>query len=82
MSYQKCCVPSCNGTEKLHRFPPVKNRNRQLQWLSAVGNPDLMHCLPEKLNSYRVCHRHFEAKFIVGKKISTSGIPTLFLPGK
>lgn len=82
MDYLACCVPGCKAKVNLHRFPLPKDRERQRQWVIASGNKNLLHVAPEKLNAYRICGQHFEAKYIIGKRVTASAVPTLKLPGK
>lgn len=82
MSYKKCAVPDCESKQQLHRFPSANMRERQLQWLAALGNKDLLLCDPDKLTNHYICRKHFEKKFWLRTKLSATAVPTIHMPGK
>ncbi|CAH2093899.1 unnamed protein product [Euphydryas editha] len=85
-SERGCCVPRCSKTRKdktvLHSFPnPDKDMDRYIAWTRAVGldtslDPHYVY------QNRRVCHAHFELKFLTWtRRLSHGAIPTLLLPG-
>lgn len=77
---RKCKVLGCTAQcQRTFKFPPV-NDDRLLVWLSATGNKVLLETPMNKLMHNVICGRHFEPKYVLAKKLSTSAIPTLHLP--
>ncbi|XP_029054082.1 uncharacterized protein LOC114881447 [Osmia bicornis bicornis] len=62
--------------------PGEKDKERMMQWVEACDNPILSLLPPEKLKYRVVCSSHFESKYIMTKKLTTSAVPTLNVSGK
>ncbi|CAH2048547.1 unnamed protein product, partial [Iphiclides podalirius] len=82
-----CCVPGCVESGKshkiLHGFPnPDKERERFNSWVMSIGG-DILGLNNKYIHKYRrVCHGHFEGKYIFySNRISRMAVPTLNLPG-
>ena len=80
---KRCCVRGCPSKDiRMFTFPSSETNNkRMLQWVEACGRPDLWLLPFEKLKFRSVCCLHFEQKYFLNKKLSTSAVPTRHLPG-
>ncbi|XP_063383535.1 uncharacterized protein LOC134669846 [Cydia fagiglandana] len=82
-----CCVPNCGKTRLdnviLHKFPcPINEADRFRTWIYSVGG-DVLSLDNQFIHKYRkVCHIHFEEKFITRSgRLSAIAVPTLHLKG-
>ncbi|KPJ19999.1 hypothetical protein RR48_01231 [Papilio machaon] len=87
MSNTKCCVADCENnsgsSETLHKFPnPKKNKALFNSWVYSVGG-NILGLENDHIFKYRrVCHKHFEDKYLCrNNRISSIAIPTLHMPG-
>jgi hypothetical protein len=83
MGKRKCIVLYCIGCERkenLHRFP--KDRERQIKWVAAIKDESLLVLSAAQMNEKSICSQRFETKYLLGKRICLSGVPTINLPGK
>lgn len=79
-----CAVVGCEDkTSPRHRFPdPDRDRNRYNTWVSLTCNMKLMNMDPKRVYAnYRICHRHFAERNIVGNKLlKRTTVPSKELP--
>jgi hypothetical protein len=78
MGKRKCIVLGCEQKENLHRFP--KDRERQIKWVAAINDESLLVLSAAQINEKSICSQHFEAKYLLGKRICLTGVPTINLP--
>ncbi|XP_072377439.1 uncharacterized protein [Diabrotica undecimpunctata] len=82
--HNKCCILQCTNSSSIrHAFPnPDKDIIRFRKWLSVIKNPNLdMINSSTVFKTKRICHRHFEDKFVSlwSHKLYKNAIPSLHL---
>lgn len=87
MGLISCAVLGCDDKiSTRHRFPkPKTNMELYNTWLAIIGNPVLFTLEPQVVyNNRRVCHRHFEEKYVnVGStRIHKTAKPALYINGE
>ncbi|KAG5887516.1 hypothetical protein JTB14_036239 [Gonioctena quinquepunctata] len=84
--HDKCCVPQCSPYQTRHRFPnPGKYHERFRKWVHSINNMEINEMDPALVySSKRVCHKHFEAKYISTRsnRLHMNAIPTLYSQGR
>ncbi|XP_072377657.1 uncharacterized protein [Diabrotica undecimpunctata] len=82
--HNKCCILQCTNSSSIrHAFPnPDKDSIRFRKWLSVIKKPNLdMMNSSTVFKTKRICHRHFEDKFVSSwsHKLYKNAIPSLHL---
>ncbi|XP_046145943.1 uncharacterized protein LOC123989265 [Osmia bicornis bicornis] len=77
-----CSVRGCTQRYlRMFTFPQEKkDKKRMMQWVEACDNPNSLMLPPEKLKFRVICSSHFEEKYFMTKRLTTSAVPTLYLP--
>lgn len=82
MSKRPCTVVTCKEfVEPGHKFP-TGDIQKIKEWIALSGNKELLNVSPSTIKYRVICHKHFDKKYLLNKKLTKTAVPTLFLPGK
>lgn len=79
----KCSVKSCGTSQGKFYYFPTKDLERKQQWITFCENEKLSNLPDQLLKKRAICGLHFEKKYILNTRLTTSAVPSLLnLPSK